>query len=137
MNKRRNELAPCGIFCPACPSYNKSCLGCPSEDKKQNRKSKWSCKIRKCCYEGMKVDYCGYCKSFPCGIIDKKLIKSHKGDTKFKYRHEIPENMKKLKQLGVEEYIKRKKQEYSCPDCGGIFYFYYNICSQCGKDAIS
>ena len=134
MNNRRIEVAPCGVFCLACPSFNKSCLGCPSENKKQSRKSKWSCKIRRCCYGEMEIDYCGYCESFPCDIINKKLIESHEGNSRFEYRHEIPDNMKKLKQLGVEEYIKGKRKEYSCPDCGGIVYFYYNICSQCEKE---
>lgn len=134
MKIRRNELAPCGVFCAACPSFNKTCLGCHSEIKEQNRKSKWNCKIRKCCYEEMKVDYCGFCRSFPCDKINKKLINSHKRDSKFKYRHEIPENMDKLKLLGVEKFIKLKSQEYSCPICHGIIYFYYYKCSQCGKE---
>ena len=106
MKNRRVEVAPCGVFCLACPSFNKSCHGCPSENKKQSRKSKWNCKIRKCCYEKMKVDYCVYCENFPCNIVNKKLIKSHVGNIRFEYRHEIPDNMKKLKQLGVEKYIK-------------------------------
>lgn len=134
MENRRNEVAPCGVFCAACPSFNKSCLGCPSENKEQNRKSKWSCKIRKCCYEEIKIDYCGYCSKFPCDKICKKLINSHKGKIRFKYRHEIPENMEKLKQLGLDQYIKIKTQEYSCPVCNGIIYFYYYKCNQCGKE---
>jgi hypothetical protein len=137
MKNRRVEVGPCGVFCLACPSYNKSCLGCSSESKNQKRKSKWSCKIRKCCYKEMKIDYCGYCENFPCDIINRKLIKSHVGDIRFKYRHEIPENMNRLKQLGVGEYIKRKKQEYLCPGCGGVVYFYYNKCSECGKSFTS
>jgi len=136
MKNRRNELAPCGVFCAACPSFNKTCNGCPSENKNQKRKSKWNCKIRKCCYEEMNVEYCGYCNSFPCKKINKKLIKSHKWEKQFKYRHEIPENMKKLKKLGVDNYIKLKEKEYSCPDCNGIIYFYHYKCSNCGKEVL-
>ncbi len=132
MKSRRSELSPCGIFCPACAAFNKSCLGCPSEIKEQKRKSKWSCKIRACCYDEMKIDYCGQCAQFPCKTINKKLISSHRGDTRFAYRHEIPDNMEKLKRLGVDRYIKNKRQEYTCPACGGIVYFYYDSCSQCG-----
>ena len=82
----------------------------------------------------MKTDYCVYCKRFPCDKINNKLINSHKGDIRFKYRHEIPENMEKIKRLGVDQYIEKKGQEYSCPDCNGIVYFYFYKCSQCGKE---
>jgi len=133
MKNRRNELAPCGVFCAACPSFDKTCNGCSSENKKQKRKSKWDCKIRKCCFEEMNVEYCGYCSNFPCEKI-KKLISSHKGEKKFRYRHEIPENMKKLRELGVDEFIKFKEEEYSCPHCKGIINFYHYKCSKCGKN---
>ena len=35
MNNRRNELAPCGVFCAACPSFDKTCNGCSSDNQKQ------------------------------------------------------------------------------------------------------
>ncbi|MHA1491694.1 MAG: hypothetical protein ACTSRI_18815 [Promethearchaeota archaeon] len=55
------EISYCGLYCGACPSYQKkTCLGCRSNNKKQSRKSKWSCKIRKCCIELKNVLYCCY-----------------------------------------------------------------------------
>ena len=133
MKNRRKELAPCGVFCATCPSFDKSCNGCSSENKKQKRKSKWNCKIRKCCYEEKNLDYCGYCSIFPCEKINNKLIKSHIGEKRFLYRHEIPENMKKLKELGVDKFIKFKKKEYTCPNCKGTVHFYHYKCSVCGQ----
>jgi len=134
MEDRKNEVAPCGVFCAACPSYNKSCFGCSSENQKQKRKSKWSCKIRQCCYEKKKIDYCVYCEDFPCKIINKKLIKSHEGDYRFKYRHEIPEDMKRIKLSGMEKFIELKRKEYLCKYCGGSIYFYSYKCSQCERE---
>ena len=134
MKNRRKELAPCGVFCAACPSFSKSCDGCPSENRNQKRTSKWNCKIRKCCYEEENLDYCGYCRNFPCEKINGKLIKSHIDDQRFLYRHEIPQNMKKLKELGVDEFIKFKEKEYRCPNCKGIVHFYHYKCSKCGKE---
>ena len=119
MENRNNEVTPCGVLCGVCPSINKSCLGCASENKDQKRKSKWGCKIRQCCYANMKIEYCGNCHNFPCNLINKKLIKSHEGDTRFKYSHEISENMEKIKSLGAEEFIKIKKKDYICKHCGG------------------
>ena len=110
-----NELAPCGVFCGACPSFNKSCLGCPSESKKQKRTSKWGCKIRNCCYNEKKQDFCV-------------------GDNRFKYRHEISENFTKLKELGLGGYQEYQKQKWSCPLCDGTVYFYHYKCSKCGNE---
>jgi hypothetical protein len=134
MKNRRIELAPCGVFCKACPSFNKTCLGCSSDSKNQKRKSKWSCKIRKCCYEEKKIDYCGYCGNFPCEKLNKKLINSHKGENNYRYRHEIPENMKSLRKHGIDKFIKLKREEFSCPICKNIVYFYHYKCSECGKE---
>ena len=134
MEKIPGELAPCGVYCGACPSFNKSCLGCQSEIKNQKRASKWGCKIRKCCLEEKKLDFCGNCLEFPCVNINKKLINSHPGDSKFKYRHEIPTNLAKLKELGCEDYLEYQKSRWSCPTCGGVVYFYHYICSKCGLE---
>jgi len=35
-----NALAVCGVYCGACPSFNKTCLGCSCENKDQERTSK-------------------------------------------------------------------------------------------------
>ena len=50
------ELAPCGVWCGACPSFKKTCLGCASEDPKQKRTSKWGCRIRVCAYDKEKIE---------------------------------------------------------------------------------
>jgi hypothetical protein len=127
-----NELAPCGVFCGACPSFKKSCLGCSSNDKNQKRKSKWGCKIRDCCYNKKELDYCAYCEEFPCKIIHKKLLSSHKDDPAFKYRFEIPDNFIKLKEMGLDGYINYQKDRWKCSLCGGLIHFYYYRCSKCG-----
>lgn len=134
MKSRRRELAPCGVFCGACPSYNKTCLGCASERKDQKRTSKWGCKIRKCCYDTSKIPYCIECDQFPCEKLKKKLIDSHRGDHRFRYRHEIPEVFVKMRELGVEEYHEYQKKRWTCPDCGGRILFYHYECSKCGKN---
>jgi hypothetical protein len=131
-----NELAPCGVFCGACPSFNKTCLGCPSERREQKRKSKWGCRIRRCCYEEKNLKICGDCQQFPCDEVKRKLLNSHPGEMKFKYRHEIPENMKVLRELGLKEYLKYQKQRWSCPFCSGTVRFYEYKCDNCQKTVI-
>lgn len=133
MNARLPELAPCGVFCGACPSFEKSCFGCSAADAEQRRTSWMSCKIRICCYEVREYQYCGDCADFPCKLIDQKLIKSHPDNPKYAYRHEIPENVRQFKALGLQDYLIYQKLKWSCPDCCGRVTFYDYQCQQCGK----
>jgi len=134
MKQIKNELAPCGVFCGACPSFNKTCLGCASESKEQKRTSKWGCKIRDCCYNIEEKDFCIDCSKFPCKKYRKKLLDTHPGDQKFRYRHEIPEIFEKMKEMNIEGYFEYQKRRWSCPSCGGIVNFYHYKCSKCGKE---
>lgn len=135
MKQRTNELAPCGVYCGACPSFEKSCYGCSSEDDAKNkRKSRCSCKIRMCCYNEKKVNFCFECTDFPCGKIHKKLIKSHPGDPRYKYRHELEDICTEFKEKPMDEFLQNQKERWLCPSCGGTVHFYRYTCSQCGKE---
>lgn len=135
MNQIVTELAPCGVFCEACPSFNKTCLGCASESKEQHRTSKWGCKIRECCYDKKEKDFCIDCDQFPCRISRKKLLDTHRGDPKFKYRHEIPEIFPKIREMGIANYLEYQRRRWACPSCGGMVHFYHYTCSKCCKEA--
>jgi len=131
------ELAPCGVFCGACPSFGKSCEGCPTEDTKQKRKSKWTCKIRNCCYFTQDIDFCFKCSEFPCKELKRKLINSHPEDPRFQYRHEILKNFEKLSELGIKDYLEYQDKKWECPSCKGRVHWYYYRCSQCNKEFLS
>ena len=130
---RFDTLAPCGVYCGACPSFNKTCNGCSSEDKNQDRCSKWGCKIRVCCYNEKGLDYCIDCEQFPCKVIDKKF-NTHQGDQRYQYRHEIPKVFNRLKTMSIGDYLEFQKQRWRCRSCGGTVYFYYYRCNTCGKE---
>lgn len=129
-----NELAPCGVFCGACPSFGKTCLGCAATSKTQDRTSKWGCKIRRCCYEEKALYFCLECEEYPCTKQRKKLLDSHPGDDRFQYRHELPQNFKKLQEMGMAAYLKYQQQRWTCPDCGGRVVFYDSTASNAGKN---
>ncbi|MBN1821319.1 MAG: DUF3795 domain-containing protein [Prolixibacteraceae bacterium] len=128
-----NELAPCGIFCGACPSVNKTCLGCASNDKNQKRISKWACSIRICCYETKALDFCFECDEFPCKTYSKRLLTAHKSDPRFTYRFELPDLFKILKLNGPDSYYTFHKERWTCDDCGGTIRFYTYLCDGCRK----
>lgn len=124
-------IAPCGIYCDVCPSYEKTCNGCGSVDPNQKRISKWSCKIRMCCMDHQNLRYCYQCTDFPCKVL-KKLQQSHPGNPKFSYRHEMLDNLDDLKRLGERQWIQLQKKKWTCPKCKGKLLFYANQCPTCG-----
>lgn len=134
MKKLISELAPCGVFCGSCPSFNKSCFGCSSENVKQaKRKSCEGCKIRVCCYTKKQISYCAECDQFPCSIIKNKLINSHPDDPRYKYRHEIEDIAIIFKEMNIDDYLRYQNERWKCPGCGAVVHFYHYKCGQCGK----
>lgn len=125
-------IAPCGVYCRVCPSYGNTCRGCSSEDRCQKRISKWNCKIRKCCKEEHKIDFCCECNEYPCKTKLLKLRYSHPEDTRFRYRHNIVNNLEYLKTHGLQMLVEEQDAFWMCPKCGGIIMFYYNQCRDCG-----
>ncbi|MCB2210467.1 DUF3795 domain-containing protein [bacterium] len=134
MENQADQLSYCGIFCGACPSFGKSCLGCRSDSHDQARVSKWKCKIRACATEEQGMFSCLVCDQFPCDELKRKLIDSHPGDPRFTYRHELPDNRKKFEQLGLDEYLVYQDQKWSCAQCGGRVLFYKYACEDCGLE---
>ena len=129
-------LAPCGIYCGACPSYSKTCLGCASQEMGgvQKRKSKWSCKLRVCCYEKKGLDFCSECGDYPCAKHREKLLDSHPGDPRFQYRRDVPENLRLLEELGEQKYLQYMTEKYTCPHCGSQVVWYDYRCVDCGTE---
>lgn len=129
-----SELAPCGVFCGACPSLNKTCAGCASQNRDQKRISKWACKIRVCCYENKQLSFCIQCDEFPCKVFSKKLLTKYQDNPKFKYRHEIPTIFPQVYNENVEIHLAAQRQRWTCPTCGGIISFHHYTCSTCGAE---
>lgn len=129
-----DPLAPCGVYCKACPAYQETCLGCASNNKDQKRKSKFTCKIRLCAYEHKMKNFCSECKEFPCKVFKKKLFFKHEGDPAFQYRFDVFENFRLLKEMKIDDYLEYQDKRWRCPKCGGRVFFYSYRCKDCGAD---
>lgn len=133
-NKIQNLVSPCGIYCGACPSFQKrTCYGCRSEDKTQKRVSKWHCKIRQCCLDRNKLDFCYQCDDFLCRLLIR-LQRSHLGERKFAYREEIIDNLLRIKKIGVKKWLREQERKWRCPKCGGTIVFYLYKCLKYGHE---
>lgn len=131
IGKLPDMMAPCGVYCGACPSYGKTCRGCGSEDHNQKRISKWNCAIRRCSLSEKGVNLCSLCPEFPCTRIEK-LRMSHPDDEKFRYRHEIYRNFSEINKQGLDSWLSDQAEKWRCPICGGRIIFYRYCCTKCG-----
>lgn len=139
MTKGSQDLvAPCGVYCGACPALVKSntCLGCRSEDRNQKRTSKWNCRIRDCVLSKKGTDFCFQCDEYPCKNLTDKLRDSHPDDSRYSYRHEILTNLEGVRELGIERWVRNQKKKWTCRRCRGTVMFYSYKCATCGLEHV-
>ena len=127
-------IAVCGMNCKVCykhlaiGKYTKPCNGCKFQDKTLPNSCR-NCKLVACANE-KNIDYCYQCELFPCKLIknlDKSYIK--------RYNISLIENSMIIKEKGIEEFLKKDKEKWTCKDCKGIISLHDKICSGCLKNS--
>ena len=124
-------IAPCGMNCRICLAFfgytvsgkkRKSiCICCKPTDKSCAHLKK-NCK-NKTIYE---VDYCFECKDFPCEQLQKL-------DSKYRERYDMSmiENLKYIRDNGLDDFLLQHEKKYRCPECGGVICVHNGICYSC------
>ncbi len=132
-NKMDNKMvAICGMNCTVCykhlitKKYAKKCNGCKYEDETLPKHCR-KCKIRDCA-KNKKLKYCLECEDYPCKWIES-LDKSYCK----RYKTSLIENGLFIKEYGVEKFLKREKEKWSCTNCDGIISLHDRFCSECQK----
>jgi len=130
------ELAGiCGLYCGACTTYraykdkdstllNKlaathnipvdkiACDGCLSHNYRLYLPAEFrDCYFRKCAEE-KGVTWCFECSEFPC-----KRLKDFSRDGRAHHTAVI-DNLREMKNLGVDEWLKIQEKRWRCPNCG-------------------
>lgn len=120
-------FAPCGMNCMVCYKHcdvKKPCAGClPGDEGKPEHCRK--CRIKDCIRE-KNLTHCFACFQFPCKRI-KNLEKSYNK----RYQASLLENSEFVRQYGLEPFMQRQKEVYTCPKCGGIISIHDRACSEC------
>jgi len=145
MSEDKKLAAICGLDCEACSVYigtteepdrlkriaenfdqsveDMKCSGCRSGNR--------SFFCRTCdfkdCSEEKGIEFCGECDDFPCE--DFRTFQKARP-----HRIEIYEDMKTISEKGWDEWLKEKRKEYSCPECGTINSAYDITCRKCGNE---
>ena len=125
-------IAPCGMNCGICIAFfgytvsgekrKHTCITC--------RLRKGPCAfIKKQCgkLKDGEIEYCFECMDFPC----KNLTTL---DTRYraKYRMSMIENLKELKEKGMEQFLANQERKYKCLQCGDIISVHNRKCYACG-----
>lgn len=92
--------SPCGIYCLACPKFKdqQTCRGC-RQDGRHNH-----CDIYDCCVNLGGKKFCHECDCFPCERI-REFARFHPGKRFAHFRHVAIENLIKIRELGLKEWI--------------------------------
>lgn len=129
-SKNVNLIAPCGMNCGICIAYlreKRKCPGC-REFNKNEPITIAKCKIKNCeTFKKDKSKFCYECEVFPCDRL-KHLDKRYRT----KYHMSMIENLKFIKENGINEFLIKENKKWTCPKCGGTISCHKGLCYKCG-----
>jgi len=132
-------IAPCGMNCSLCVSYQ---FGKFDFNKKGfNRKYCPGCIPRGkfCTYMANhcdllgkgKIRFCTDCKDFPCKHL-KYLDKRYST----KYHMSMIDNLDFIKEYGMEAFLEKESEKWSCTECGEVICCHNGLCFNCSLDKL-
>lgn len=130
-----NLAAPCGMYCGTYRAYlvlkkgllekrgyKKGCEGCRVRNKNCVFIKKYCAPIR-----NKEINFCFECEKFPCknrARIDQIYLD--------KFKIDFIENLKRLKEIGLKEWLEEQENKWKCPKCGGNICVHDRECLDCG-----
>ncbi|PKP17360.1 MAG: hypothetical protein CVU05_15665 [Bacteroidetes bacterium HGW-Bacteroidetes-21] len=122
------SIAPCGVICDICLGFQRkknTCVGCNSDGNKPYHCT--VCSIKSCEEKkGNEKLLCYECIKFPCRRIkslDKRYI--------VKYGESPIQNLKKIKDIGIDSFISIEKEKWKCENCGYLLCVHKEVCLNC------
>ncbi|MBN1412158.1 MAG: DUF3795 domain-containing protein [Spirochaetales bacterium] len=134
-------LGYCGLYCGGCGIYQAARVGNPvkaedgslmlCEGCNGSKITEWctNCAI-KSCNRTKGIRYCLECDENPCDIL-----KNFMDDEQYPYHKEVQDNMKRLREIGLEKWINEQQEKYTCPECGHTFNWFDKKCPACHGDS--
>lgn len=127
-----NPIAACGINCTTCYAYQRKknvCSGCRADtDSKLYHCS--VCKIANCdLLKETKSGLCFECSKFPCARL-KQIDKRYR----LKYNTSLVNDLKRLQQIGLEQYLLDENTRWKCKRCGSWLCIHNSNCPTCGEN---
>lgn len=122
-------IAPCGMNCGTCIAYlrdKNKCPGCRIFSEKKSE-ARVRCTIKKCIYlENTTSKFCYDCVKYPCHRL-KQLDKRYRT----KYNTSFIQNLRMIKETGIENFLAFESKRRICPNCGSILSVHRGNCLVC------
>jgi len=105
-----------GLLCDGCLSGGMLAAHCKT------------CQIRLCAANKQNDSRCSDCKELPCYRITSLINMGS-----YLHRKEYLPNLKKIREMGVQEWAKKEEARWRCPQCGLPISWYDDKCAGCGE----
>jgi len=128
---KKELIAPCGMNCNICKYHYReknTCFGCREENEK-NPITRFHCAVR-CCtiLKDRKWEVCFVtCEKYPC-----KRLKALDKRYSTKYHMSMFENLTYIEEKGMDKFLEKEVEKWTCPECGGIVTCHGGMCLNCG-----
>jgi hypothetical protein len=127
----KDLMAPCGMNCGICMAYlreKNTCSGCRNL-RGDEKISCARCRMKNCeFFKDGKKKFCFECKNYPCDKV-KHIDKRYRT----KYGMSMIENLNKIKEIGIKEFMKIENTRWLCPKCGNQICVHNKKCYFCEK----
>jgi hypothetical protein len=84
------------------------------------------CQMRLCAKAKPGVTRCSDCSDFPCPTITAF------NNDGLRHHAEVLDNIRHLREVGVEAWLKEQSERWRCPQCGASVDWYARTCFHCG-----
>ena len=126
-------ITPCGMNCGICKSYLAYSRGIPEKKGKVSHcpgclaRNK-NCYIKRGCRKLRRneIKSCSECDGMPCENVDRLdwRYRSH-------YGMSMVENLKEIRENGMEKFLEKQEEKYLCPECGDVVSVHDGKCYMC------
>ncbi|MDX9946674.1 MAG: DUF3795 domain-containing protein [Bacteroidales bacterium] len=103
-----------GLLCDGCLSGGQIAFHCQR------------CPMKVCAAGKQNVTRCSDCKELPCHHVTNMI------NTGLLHRAEYLPNLEKIREMGVQEWVKYEEDRWRCPQCGLPMSWYDAECVRCG-----
>lgn len=129
-----NMIAPCGLDCSLCQqahSREAPCPGCLGSDEDKPDFCSAQCAIIHCgTRKARSYRFCDECPEFPCEAARER---ENRYMSQYVLRESPFGNLREIRQNGMDAFLRRQKERWSCGQCGGVVSVHTGLCRDCGK----
>ena len=127
-------IAPCGLDCSLCRHAHDRedpCLGCRGPEENKYTYCLEICGIMRCeKFKERGCHFCDECPDYPCEDV---MEKENRYRTKYPLQESPLENLRLIREIGMEAFLEKEKEKWTCNNCGSPVSVHTGLCTGCGR----